>query len=92
MPSLIYCQRVGNIMGATAHLALASTIDNGTFDKPKRLGIFHTAQVVALNFTVVLLLLNLRQSKDNLGWINILMTVFSFPYLNTKKPLLSMVS
>lgn len=40
MPSLIYCQRVGNIMGATAHLALASTIDNGTFDKPKRLGIF----------------------------------------------------
>jgi polyketide biosynthesis 3-hydroxy-3-methylglutaryl-CoA synthase-like enzyme PksG len=38
--SLVYCQRVGNIMGATSHLALASTIDNGCFDKPKRLGIF----------------------------------------------------
>jgi polyketide biosynthesis 3-hydroxy-3-methylglutaryl-CoA synthase-like enzyme PksG len=39
-PSLEYCQRVGNIMGATTHLALASTIDNGAFDTPKRLGIF----------------------------------------------------
>ncbi len=40
IPSLVYCQRVGNIMGATAHLALASTIDNGTFEKPKRIGVF----------------------------------------------------
>jgi len=40
MPSLQYCQRVGNIMGATTHLALASTIDNGNFDRPKRLGVF----------------------------------------------------
>lgn len=40
VPSLEYCQRVGNIMGATAHLALASTIDNGNFDQPKRLGVF----------------------------------------------------
>ena len=40
MPSLKYCQRVGNIMGATTHLALASTIDNGNFENPKRLGIF----------------------------------------------------
>ena len=40
VPSLDYCQRVGNIMGATAHLALASTIDNGNFEQPKRLGIF----------------------------------------------------
>jgi polyketide biosynthesis 3-hydroxy-3-methylglutaryl-CoA synthase-like enzyme PksG len=39
-PSLIYCQRVGNIMGATSHLALASTIDNGDFGKSKRIGIF----------------------------------------------------
>ncbi|MEJ5103701.1 MULTISPECIES: hydroxymethylglutaryl-CoA synthase family protein [Chryseobacterium] len=39
-PSLHYCQRVGNIMGATAHLALASAIDNGDFSVPKRLGIF----------------------------------------------------
>ncbi|RSZ60419.1 hydroxymethylglutaryl-CoA synthase family protein [Massilia atriviolacea] len=39
-PSLTHCQRVGNIMGATAALALASTIDNGDFDQPKRVGIF----------------------------------------------------
>lgn len=40
IPSLDYCQRVGNIMGATAHLALASTIDKGNFEQPKRIGIF----------------------------------------------------
>lgn len=40
IPSLKYCQRVGNMMGATTHLALASAIDNGEFDRPKRLGIF----------------------------------------------------
>lgn len=39
-PSLLYCQRVGNIMGATTHLALASAIDNGIFETPKRIGIF----------------------------------------------------
>lgn len=39
-PSLAYCQRVGNIMGATTQLALASTIDNGNFERPKRVGIF----------------------------------------------------
>jgi len=40
MPGMIYCQRVGNIMGATVFLSLASTIDNGDFDVPKRIGIF----------------------------------------------------
>ena len=40
MPSLKYCQRVGNIMGATAHLALVSTIENGNFVSPKRIGVF----------------------------------------------------
>ncbi len=39
-PSLEYCQRVGNIMGATSLLALASTIDNGQFESPKRVGVF----------------------------------------------------
>lgn len=39
-PCLVYCQRVGNIMGATAALALLSTIDNGEFDTPKRIGVF----------------------------------------------------
>ncbi len=40
MPGLEYCQRVGNIMGATVFLSLASAIDNGDFDFPKRIGIF----------------------------------------------------
>jgi len=40
VPGLTYCQRVGNIMGATTALSLASTIDNGKFDTPKRIGCF----------------------------------------------------
>lgn len=40
MPGITYCQRVGNIMGATTYLSLASTIDNGSFDTPKRIGCF----------------------------------------------------
>ncbi|PYV42947.1 MAG: 3-hydroxy-3-methylglutaryl-ACP synthase [Acidobacteria bacterium] len=39
-PGLNYCQRVGNIMGATILLSLASTIDNGKFETPKRIGCF----------------------------------------------------
>ncbi len=40
LPGLNYCQRVGNIMGASVLLALASTIDYGQFNSPKRIGIF----------------------------------------------------
>jgi len=40
MPGLTYCQQVGNIMGATLYLALASIIDNGIVDTPKRIGLF----------------------------------------------------
>lgn len=39
-PGLIHCQRVGNIMGATAMMSLASTIDNGDFQTPKRVAAF----------------------------------------------------
>lgn len=39
-PGLNYCQRIGNIMGASVLLSLASTIDNGDFDTPKRIGCF----------------------------------------------------
>jgi polyketide biosynthesis 3-hydroxy-3-methylglutaryl-CoA synthase-like enzyme PksG len=37
-PGLNYCQRVGNIMGGTLFLSLASTIDKGRFDTAKRIG------------------------------------------------------
>lgn len=40
LPGLDYCQRVGNIMGGTVLLALASTIDRGTFATPRRIGCF----------------------------------------------------
>jgi polyketide biosynthesis 3-hydroxy-3-methylglutaryl-CoA synthase-like enzyme PksG len=39
-PGMVYCQRVGNIMGGTVYLSLASTIDKGQFDSPKRIGCF----------------------------------------------------
>jgi polyketide biosynthesis 3-hydroxy-3-methylglutaryl-CoA synthase-like enzyme PksG len=39
-PGLIYCQRVGNIMGGTVFLSLASAIDHGQFDSPRRIGCF----------------------------------------------------
>ncbi|HHI92456.1 MAG TPA: hydroxymethylglutaryl-CoA synthase family protein [Gammaproteobacteria bacterium] len=39
-PGLIYCQRVGNIMGATTALSLVSTIEHGEFYSPKRVGCF----------------------------------------------------
>lgn len=39
-PGLDYCQRVGNIMGATTMLSLASTIDNGDYSTPQRVGCF----------------------------------------------------
>jgi polyketide biosynthesis 3-hydroxy-3-methylglutaryl-CoA synthase-like enzyme PksG len=40
VPGLIYCQRVGNIMGATTMLSLLSTIEHGDFDSPQRVGVF----------------------------------------------------
>lgn len=39
-PGITYCARVGNIMGATVLMSIASTIDNGNFDTTKRLGCF----------------------------------------------------
>lgn len=39
-PGLSHCQRVGNIMGATTMLSLASTIEHGNFDTPRRIGCF----------------------------------------------------
>jgi len=39
-PGLTYCQRVGNIMGATIMVSLLSAIENGVFDTPQRIGCF----------------------------------------------------
>jgi polyketide biosynthesis 3-hydroxy-3-methylglutaryl-CoA synthase-like enzyme PksG len=40
MPGMVYCQRVGNIMGASTALALAGAIDHGDFTEPRRVGCF----------------------------------------------------
>lgn len=40
VPGLIHCQRVGNIMGATTMMSLASTIEHGDFSVPQRIGVF----------------------------------------------------
>ncbi|WP_139492057.1 hydroxymethylglutaryl-CoA synthase family protein [Brevibacillus dissolubilis] len=40
IPGMTYCQRVGNIMGATMLLSLASTVDQGQYTAPKRVGCF----------------------------------------------------
>lgn len=40
VPGLTHCRRVGNIMGATTMLSLASTIEHGDFADPKRIGVF----------------------------------------------------
>jgi polyketide biosynthesis 3-hydroxy-3-methylglutaryl-CoA synthase-like enzyme PksG len=40
MPGINYCQRVGNIMGATTMLSLLSSIDYGDFQTPQRVGCF----------------------------------------------------
>jgi len=40
MPAINYCQRVGNIMGATTMLSLVSTIEHGDFEAPQRVGCF----------------------------------------------------
>jgi len=39
-PGITYCQRVGNIMGGTVFMSIASTIDHGDFASPKRIGCF----------------------------------------------------
>ncbi|MBM3552199.1 MAG: hydroxymethylglutaryl-CoA synthase family protein [Alphaproteobacteria bacterium] len=39
-PGLAYCQRVGNIMGATSLLSLIGAIDHGDFAAPRRIGCF----------------------------------------------------
>lgn len=39
-PGLTFCQRVGNVMGATMALSLAGTIASGDFTTPQRVGCF----------------------------------------------------
>lgn len=49
-PGLDFCQRVGNIMGGTIFMALASTIAKGDYQSPKRLGCFSYGSGCASEF------------------------------------------
>lgn len=40
MPGLTYCQRVGNMMGATTMFSVLSTIENSEITEPQRIGVF----------------------------------------------------
>jgi polyketide biosynthesis 3-hydroxy-3-methylglutaryl-CoA synthase-like enzyme PksG len=40
LPSLVYCQQVGNIYSGTVFLALAGVIDTAAFDRQRRIGVF----------------------------------------------------
>jgi polyketide biosynthesis 3-hydroxy-3-methylglutaryl-CoA synthase-like enzyme PksG len=40
LPSLVYCQQVGNIYSGAVLLALAGVLDTGTFDRKRRVGVF----------------------------------------------------
>ncbi|WP_113672099.1 hydroxymethylglutaryl-CoA synthase family protein [Vallitalea guaymasensis] len=73
-PGLKYCQRVGNIMGASIFMALASIIDNGHFEIPKRIGCFSYGSgccsefysgVVTKEGQEKLLRFNIEQKLDN---------------------------
>jgi polyketide biosynthesis 3-hydroxy-3-methylglutaryl-CoA synthase-like enzyme PksG len=39
-PGLTFCQRVGNIMGGTIMMSIASAIEHGSFASPQRIGCF----------------------------------------------------
>lgn len=49
-PSLAYCMRVGNIYSSALYLALCSLIDSGSFDTPKRVGMFSYGSGCASEF------------------------------------------
>lgn len=79
-PGLNYCQRVGNIMGAALFLALASTIDQGRFDTPKRIGCFSYGSGCCSEFTAELQLRKARSVSEHLVLRSIWIAGISSPW------------
>jgi polyketide biosynthesis 3-hydroxy-3-methylglutaryl-CoA synthase-like enzyme PksG len=67
LPGMTYCQRVGNIMGATSLLSLASIIDNGRFTSPKRIGCFSYGSGCCSEFYSGVVSESGQQSQHRLG-------------------------
>ena len=67
MPGITYCQRVGNIMGATAMLSLASTLDNGQFESAKRIGCYSYGSGCCSEFFSGIATPQSKQSLDSFG-------------------------
>lgn len=74
MPGLTHCQRVGNIMGATTMMSLASAIEYGNYDIPQRVGVFSYGSgccseffsgVVRKDSQLRLAKFNIKQHLDN---------------------------
>lgn len=73
MPGLIYCQRIGNIMGATIFLSMISTILNGSFDTPKRIGCFSYGSGCCSEFYSGVVTPQSRKTVESMNiqkWIN----------------------
>jgi polyketide biosynthesis 3-hydroxy-3-methylglutaryl-CoA synthase-like enzyme PksG len=67
-PGLKHCQRVGNIMGGTVFLSLASTIDHAQIEQPTRIGLFSYGSGCSSEFFSGVAT---SESKDRIGGIDI---------------------
>ena len=67
-PGLQWCQRVGNIMGATALLSLASTIAHADVSQPKRIGCFSYGSGCSAEFFSGVAM---QQGQDKINALNI---------------------
>ena len=63
-PGLSYCQRVGNIMGATIFMALAGVIDSTLLQKASRVGFFSYGSGCCSEFYSGVLLPTARESQQ----------------------------
>tara|TARA_R110002110_G_scaffold415800_1_gene656303 strand:+ start:59698 stop:60960 length:1263 start_codon:yes stop_codon:yes gene_type:complete len=67
-PGLSYCQRVGNMMGAMTLFSIFSTIENGHFKEPKRLGIFSYGSGCCSEFFSGVVLSEGQELMNSLGF------------------------
>jgi polyketide biosynthesis 3-hydroxy-3-methylglutaryl-CoA synthase-like enzyme PksG len=67
LPGIIYCQRVGNIMGGTMFMALASVIDQGRYERPKRIGCFSYGSGCCSEFFSGVIGEEAQKRQDRLG-------------------------
>ena len=67
-PAAQYCKRVGNIMCSSLYLALAGSIDFGSFENPRRVGLYSYGSCCSSEFFSGLLT---QRAQDKLAKMNI---------------------